>query len=425
MPRKTKIIFITTFIVVGVIILGLYFSRAKTPIDQSGAVPIYQRFNPFNASSTTGSTGGLRSDIGGDGSGAIDDSGATQANSKFHQLTDFSVAGAVYFQDTRLIPPTAEEIAQAAPKDPIPKFETFPALRYVERVTGHIYERALDTKEVTQVSNSTIPGIYEAFFDSKATTVIYRYLGDDNKTIASFMATLGAPKGEFLSSNITDINVSQDKSKFFYLTETSGGVTGTIRSFAETKKTQVFSSPFTEWLSAWAGDGKIYLTTKASYAANGNLFSLNTGNGTLTKVLGGIAGLTTLANGNGTFILYSIATTGGPKLSVFDVAKHTSADLSIYSLPEKCVWALDNINVYCAIPSDIGGQEYPDLWYQGITSFNDSFMKIDTSTLQIQPLANSNDGIPVDATHLFLDNTEASLFFINKKDSTLWSLDLN
>jgi hypothetical protein len=134
----------------------------------------------------------------------------------------------------------------------------------VERVTGHIYQMYLDTKASGKVSNSTIPGIYEAMFDGTATGVIYRYLDDSSKSITTFLATLGSSKGEFLPSDILDVSVSPDKTKFFYLTRSSNGVVGTVRSFKDGKRTQVFNSPFSEWLTQWVGDQKVYLTTKAS-----------------------------------------------------------------------------------------------------------------------------------------------------------------
>lgn len=451
MPRKTKIIFITVFVIIAIIALVLYFyARSNAPANQNGnTAPGYQSFNPFGSGTVT-QTPGVTDPNSQQGTNTPTGTGQVAiSDSKFHQLTSFSVAGATFFEDTRPIspvvstgsdattvtpspvtPPPTQKIGGKIVKTPPPaaplqKYELVPSLRYIERVTGHIDEMFLDTKAVSLISNSTIPAIYEGFFDSKASTVIYRYLSDDSGDIESFMATLGGTQGEFLPSNITDLSISPDKTKFFYITQTPHGVTGTIRLFGQTKKTQVFTSSFNEWLSQWAGNQKIYVTTKASYASAGNMYSVNTANGTLTKVLGPIQGLTTLSNNDGSLVLYSASTTTGPTLSVFDVAKHVSINLDLSGLPEKCVWSNDNVSVYCAIPSNISGQEYPDSWYQGTTSFNDSFIKVNTSTLQQSTIADSNNEIAIDGTHLFLNDKESELYFINKKDSTLWSLDLN
>jgi peptidoglycan hydrolase-like protein with peptidoglycan-binding domain len=495
MPKKTITIFITTFIITGIIILGVYWwlNREKaTP--PSTETPWYQNFNPFgigtNKENPDTEPGVENPDA---GLGAT----ATQT-SRFYQITDFAIAGATFLIDTRPIVKTAEEKVQPeeikiiikadtkegrkeiqtilnktlslnpplvadgnfgkktiqAIKDfqklnsitvtgiideltapyfiktttsdnnpPENMFEQSPSIRFVERMNGHIYKMFLDTKIKDKVSNSTIPNIYEASFSENANTVIYRYLSSE-KTINSFIATLGAVKGEFLPQDISDLSISQDKTKFFYLVENSNGSVGNIGTFGSTEKTLIFSSPFTEWLSQWDNNGRIFLTTKPSYNVLGSMFLLNAANKTITKVFGGIDGLTTLVNKNGALVLYSTSTKTGPKLGIFDTNKHSTKDLDTYGLPEKCVWSNDNISVYCAVPNTIVGSQYPDLWYQGLVSFDDYFVKINILTGDKITIANSVDGTPVDGTYLLLNNTEDLLFFTNKKDSTLWSLDI-
>lgn len=447
MPRKTKIIFIVVFILVGAITLSAYFYMNKGTSSSTGdtTIPGYQPFlgggttQPINSDGST-TNNNVDQNTNTNNPDTIQ---AISGPSKLHRITDYSVAGATFFEDTR--PLIAGEVALTGGKEPlttteekpattkkvttpkpkVPDFEIVPSIRYVERVTGHINQMYLDTKVVGQVSNSTVPNIYEVLFDGKASSVLYRYLGGDGKTITSYLATLGSTDGEFLPSDILDVSISPDKSKFFYLTKTFSGVVGSTRSFKDTKKTQVFSSSISEWLSQWVTDQKIYLTTKASYSVDGGLFSLNTTSGVLSKIFGGVRGLTTLANKDGSSVLYSSSTSSGPRLFILTVSTHTSVDINTYGLPEKCVWSNDNINIYCALPGNINGLQYPDMWYQGLASFTDRFVKINKDTLEITTIEDSVYETPVDGTNLFLDKQEKNLFFINKKDSTFWSLDLN
>lgn len=442
MPRKTKIIFIIVFIIVGAVMLGFYYAKqGSNSTEGDGSGGGYSIFNPFgskspspeiNESNTNNNENDYRDP-------ALDESGVDIEDSKLYKITTFAVAGATFFEDTRPIVETQIEgsVSLALPggenppptpkktttKVAQPKFEVVPSLRYVERVTGHIYQLYLDTKVENKISNSTIPSIYEAVFDGNAKSVIYRYLSGD-KIITSFMATLGSSKGEFLPSNISGISISPDKTKFFYLTKTSSGVVGTTRSFANTKKDQVFSSSFSEWLPQWATNQKIFLTTKPSALVNGSLFVLNTVNGSMSKVFGGVRGLTTLVNRAGTYAIFSSSTSSGPSLEILDIDKHTTVDLGIYGLPEKCVWNNNNTFIYCAIPNNISGSQYPDSWYQGLVSFDDNFVKINANTYETTTLITSNYAESVDATELFLNKEESVLFFINKKDGTLWGLDL-
>lgn len=303
------------------------------------------------------------------------------------------------------------------------EYENIPYLRYVERANGHIYEMNLKNTAVKKISNSTIPTIYEAIFDSKGSTVIYRYLSESN-SITSYIATLGGTSGEFLPQDILDISVTPQKDKFFYLVKYNNEISGSTRSFGVAGKETFFSFPFTEWLSQFVSDQKIYLTTKPSWNIEGSVYSLDKTSGVLSKIFGGVNGLTTLVDNSGEFVLYNTSTETGPKLSIYDIKNNTSSQISLYGLPEKCVWTRDSLFVYCAVPNKIESAQLPDLWYQGLVSFDDYIVKINVENREIYTLANSMEEIPMDGTHLFLDKNEETLFFINKKDSTLWSLDV-
>jgi len=68
----------------------------------------------------------------------------------------------------------------------------------------------------------------------------------------------------------------------------------------------------------------------------------------------------------------------------------------------------------------------PDGWYQGVVSFSDDIWRIDittgVTTMLVSPPKTA--GEEIDATKLLLSPDEAFLLFVNKKDSTPWSLKL-
>ena len=407
MHNKRRNIFIITFIVILLIIIGLFFyfqnnKKQNKPNEQSNS----QSFNPF------GTSDNVNSNQNNNNNNSVDWTNNTSAeNSRFNQISKLAIAGAGYFEETK--------------QDNSGNNQTIPYLRYVDRVTGHIYEDNLKTNKETKISNSTIPGVHEVLINSSAKTFIYRYLSSVNNSITSYVATLGESKGEFLPSNIIDISTSPDKNNYFYLVKTANGVSGFIDSFDKNNASQVFTFPFSDWRSQWINSQTIYLTTKPSSVVDGALFSLNAKNGTLTKLFGGVKGLTTLSNSDGSLVVYGASLATGPKLELLNTKDHTTKTLDSYGLPEKCIWAQDNINIYCAIPNKIIGNNYPDSWYQGLVSFDDYFVKINTKTGDKSTLANSTNQTPVDAINLFLDKNGDTLFFTNKKDSTLWSLKLN
>ncbi len=432
MPKKTKIIFISTFFIVLLILLFLIFFRKssnKNIININKNQPFIGIGNTNNGNNQN-SNNNINNNANNNTNNKKNNNASNQY-SRFFQITDFAIAGAGFLEENQIVKQIIDNTKKQTSTvnktivKPIIKFEKVPFVRYVKRQTGHIYQMNLKTKKVNKVSNSTIPDVYEVLFDSLSKNFIYRYISTENKTISSFVSSLSDKKGEFLPSNITNVSLSPNKNNFFYLVKNTSGVLGFTKSFTETKIKRVFSSSFSDWLSQWISRGKIYLTTKPSWRINGSLFSLNMENQILSKIFGGIKGLTTLANSNGLYVLYGNSLNIGPKLFILNTKDHSVKNLDLYGLPEKCIWANNNIYIYCAIPNTIIGSSYPDSWYQGLVSFTDYFVKINTQTLEKTTLANSKEETPIDAIHLFLNKTDTKLFFTNKKDSTLWSLDLS
>lgn len=487
MSSKQKKIFIVTFIIVGVLILlgFFWFNRGskETPKEE---LPWYQQFNPFGSSENTGQTlgpdGGI--DIGTNTESLISKSrffkitdfavsgvvvteektliegslvpketqvqiasNTKEGVAKIQQILNKNTAlqkplienGTIdqptiealkLYQKEKNLPVTGKIDKDTAPTFTETKiiqkgaeYEMLPAIRYVERKNGHLYKRLEKDRTSEKISNSTIPGIYEAYFNKEGNTTIYRYLSNEG-VVNTFLATLGKPTGEYLPVNITDLSVSRDQNRFFYITKSNNAVVGVVKNFETGASQNIFNHQFTEWLSEWDSRGNIYLTTKPSYVALGNMYLLSQTNKTIQKILGGINGLTTKISPDGKRILYSSSENKGPKLVVFIQEGRKFIDLDTYGLADKCVWSSDNINVYCFVPNKITGNQYPDSWYQGIVSFDDFLVKINTNSGESITYANSIKETPVDGYNLSINKEESIIYFINKKDYTLWGVDV-
>jgi hypothetical protein len=311
-----------------------------------------------------------------------------------------------------------------------------PALRYVDRATGNIYQTFADKIAERKFSATVIPQIYEALFGNKGLSVVMRYLKADGRTIETFVGNLpkellGADttvpneiKGTFLPENIKDISLSPDTSSVFYLFNSGDNIVGTTMNLTTNKKVQIFTSPFTEWLSQWPNTGAITLTTKPSSGIPGYMYILNSNTKSLTSVFGSINGLTTLTSPSGKLVLYN---NDSLSLGVYHTDTKVSDPLGVRTLPEKCVWGKLSDTVYCAVPKSIDTGSYPDTWYQGEVSFRDQIWKIDlktgNATMLVDPITISN-GEEIDGTKLMMDDGENYLFFVNKKDSYLWEFAL-
>ena len=305
--------------------------------------------------------------------------------------------------------------------------------RFMKRETGHVYDTDIITMEERRVSNTTIPKVHEVLWGGSGTQAIVRYFDEESREIKSFSGSIeydeviqeGSLNGVFLPDNISNLSVSQDKERIFYLIDEQSSVLGTTSNLDGSKKIQIFDFQFTEWLPQWIGN-YIFMTTKPSFGVKGYLYSLSKNSGTMERILGNVFGLTTLVDNSGENILYSESTQGGFSLYLFNIEGGSTERVPFETLPEKCVWSEDGIKIYCAVPSFIPRMDYPDTWYKGVVSFTDNIWVFDTKTKTLDVLAEieTSTNTKMDITKLFLDEDGEYLFFTNKKDRSLWVLEL-
>ena len=444
MSKRNFILIVIILVVIVAVVFGfLYFYQPKnTTGGTTTGTNFFANFLPFGKSKTTTPTNTTTPT---DVSGYVPTTEGETQNIKLKKVSSFPIAGYGVFMKERL-------------KDVGSEFS--PALRYVNKATGNIYQTFADKIDERKFSSTTIPKVYEALFGNKGESVIMRYLKTDprqgeagNQTIETFVGTLpkeylGADSigtseitGSFLPENISDISVSPDALKIFYLFDIGDSVVGVTFTLQTNTKVQVFDSPFTEWLSFWPNNKMITLTTKPSANVPGFMYAINLDRkpastsaslgGDFNKILSGINGLTTLTSPDGKKVLYG---DNNLSLSIFTIETRNSNLLGVKTLPEKCVWGGMSDVIYCSVPKFIDRANYPDSWYQGEVSFSDEIWKIDivsgNTTMISDPVSISGPASPsqggegVDSIKLNLDESQNFLFFVNKKDSYFWELEL-
>lgn len=446
MSKRNFILLIIILIVAVAGVFGFLYIRSGGSITNGGEGGIgtnfFSMFNPFGGNdSDTQITENPALDTNGDG--VVTDEEMAQA--KLVKVSTMPVAGFIPFSKERLkevpVPaPVVEIDGQTPPKTkattPIaPPTEFVTALRYADKATGNIYQTFADKIEERRFSETIIPKIYDAYFSNNGQSVIMRRLQSNGVTIESFYGSLPKEKlgedtannqitGTFLVEGIKDISLSPDTSKMFYLSNFGESIIGTILGLGDNKKIQVFDSAFTEWNSSWPTSKTITLTTKPSFGVGGHMYTLDVDKKTFTRALGDINGLTTLMSPDGKLVLVG---NNNLSLYVYHMDTRTYDKIGVNTLPEKCVWDKASISIYCAVPAYIDGAEYPDNWYRGEVSFSDQIWKInlnDGSTYMLADPILVPQGEDIDGIKLALDSNEDYLFFVNKKDSFLWKLDL-
>lgn len=443
--RNLKLLIILIFIILAVVFSYFFFNTPKEEGTEDTSTNFIFDLLPFGTKKNTNNN--TENETPADISGYVPPTQEELERMKLTKISSMPIAGYTVFNQERFVyvPEVVKEIPEEGQEGaeetktlpPVaPETEFIPILRYVDMATGNIYQTFLDQIDERKFSDTTIPNVHEAFFGDNGNSVIMRYLKPDGRTISTFAGSfpkevIGGDsssgneiKGAFLPENITNLVTSFDKSQIFYLFNAKDMVVGITGSPTGENKVQVFDSGFTEWLPEWPNPNMITVTTKASYAAPGYMYTINPSRKDFRKVMGGIRGLTTLTSPDGRKVLYSNNTMS---INIYDVASLSTKSISIKTLAEKCVWTNDSSNIYCAVPKfGSNGSQYPDTWYQGEVSFSDDIWKINvesgTATRIFDPTNQGNEQI--DAIKPSLNTNGDYLFFVNKIDSYLWGLEL-
>lgn len=418
MSRRNIFIFIGVVLIALVVLFALFawIGSRDEGVQTEEGINFFAKFNPFSKPKPSPFEPGGETP-----SGTEMPTGET-TEIKLRRVSTMPVAGFAVFQKERY-------------KEGETEFA--PALRYVARANGNIYQTFADYIDERKFSGTLIPKVYEAYFGNRGESVVMRYLKGDNRTIETFVASL--PKeplggdlseeyeinGTFMPEDISGVALSPDTLKMFYLLPVGEGVAGITAGPLGDKKVQVFDSPFTEWLPQWPKSDLIAMATKPSYVAQGYLYSINPNSKSLNRVLAEIPGLTALVSPDGKKILYADNTLA---LKVYNTENRETAIFSLRTLPEKCVWSAGGEIIFCSVPKSAPGANYPDIWYKGEISFSDEIWKLNLALENaelVSGLVSAAGPEDLDNIKLALDEKEQFLFFINKKDSYLWELVLD
>lgn len=406
MNKKILIISSVVLLIFLLCLLGYYFIiYNNTPGTKNGGLGGFKSFLPF----------------GGDGNTNTDNSTTTpetprQDNTNTQNFT----------QKLRKL--SSEPVAGAGSLDT--KVGTL--VRYIEKATGHIFEVEMYSPRTARISNTTIPVVYDAMWSGKMDSLVTRYLDDDDETILTYFlsiknistSTENTISGSELPKNIADVSVNGDS--MFYLLTNENSSSGYVGPTDGTKRKQVWGSDIKELLSQYINPKFISLTTKSAQGVWGYMYLIDTGTGTSKRILGDISGLSTLTDNTAENVLY-LEQNDTARLYSYDIKNKKSTYITPSTFPEKCVWSKKEKNTaYCAVPKDSISAQSLTLWYKGEETYSDDIWKYDTKNNTATTIEDlfSDSKEEIDVIKPTLSENEQYLIFINKKDNSLWSLDL-
>jgi len=413
------IIIIITFLLA----LGVYYwfsaREEGTVIDGDNTeTSIIQRFNPFNRSSVNTTTD--------------------------NTIPETIIEDQIQTNDDDTVIPILRKISE----EPIGGYiasttASSTIVRYIDRGTGHIYEAKDDTNIIEKLSNTTIPRVYESYWNNTADASIMRYMKEgtsvitnlygeinlSSKTASTTDRTPYETNGRIISSNIKELAISPKGDRVFTFNIEDGAGIGYISNMDGSKNMKIWDTPLTLMNVDWPEENTLIATTKATGASYGYSYFINAKTGVSNKILGGIVGLSTKASGDAENVLFSSGNNQNTiSTFVYNKKDNNSKSIIFKTLAEKCVWSKISKNeIYCAVPSEFPTGMYPDDWYKGNVSLIDKIWHLNIDTGEVHLIADLFDLSKkfIDVVDMRLDPEENFLYFVNKNDLTLWSLDLN
>jgi len=427
------LIFVLIASFIGFIVWLLFFRQ--TPVTpQFETRERAEDFFPVDTTSNIGTNGPINQDGRGEGTTG------RSAIPRVRQLSNVPTAGGAAFE--RLTGSSETFITEDGVEESANTSMTI--FRYIERATGHLYETRENTLTQTRLSNTTIPKVYEAKFAPNGSNAILQLIDDaDSETLKTISASVVAKstttqesfqlvadgfalEGPFLSPNIESAEISASGISYIVPNQDRGSALITA-DFNDLSKELLYDAPLLSWNLQDVNSGTLALTTKADSRLDGFLYTVDKSTNVVTKKLGDIPGLTTLISPNEKWIIYSQSS--GNSIDTYALNQETNdvITLGLNTLPEKCIFSNNNEDIlFCGAANQPERVPYPESWYQGAVSFNDNLWKVYLDTNEYDQVLGDREDVDrsFDITQITISPKDEFVLFINKKDLTLWSVDV-
>ncbi|MBX2866501.1 hypothetical protein KTR10_00875 [Candidatus Kaiserbacteria bacterium] len=295
-------------------------------------------------------------------------------------------------------------------------------VRYTEKGTGHVYEIDLLERTEEQVSFTTFERVMSAEFSSEGTVVLYEIEdGNQNETLVGFLtkddAGGGSIDGSLLPIGAHSAGFVGNEGSIQYILPTPAGSSIYTYNPTTVEETFVAQVPHQALRSAWPS----HVYTKPTAELPGYVYNIDLG--TPTYVTEGGFGLTTDTYDKG--IIVTTFTDGF--VESIKIEGDTVRNFAFPTFPEKCADTHQaTTTIVCAGSQEFpDGMTYPDDWYKGIISFEDTFWIIRENS-GARPLYNpAEESKFFDVSRLTANTDGSFLLFTDKNDDSLWLLDLS
>ena len=287
---------------------------------------------------------------------------------------------------------------------------------------GNLVSSDFTGKFQEELSNITILGMVKAVWSPARDRAAVCYIDLDQETLKGFLH-VGTSSVTTLPANTRSSSWSPDGKSFAYLARDGDFFSLVITDSSGKKQKAEFRTPISDAYINWFAPNKISFHTAPSGPAAGHLFVWSRPTGAFDKIAGPLNGLIPLWSPDGKSVLVFSTLFGGSdiKLSVMSDAGKKLLETSLKTIPQKCVWASPQ-EIYCAVPSLFPpGATLPDDYLRGEINTSDRLMVLDLERETVSEIFGEGD---FDMADLSLAQAKDWIFWVDRKDGSLWSLKL-
>jgi hypothetical protein len=306
-------------------------------------------------------------------------------------------------------------------------------VRFVERGTGHVFEydpNANGEGATTRISGTTIPRVTEAVWSRQGSRValITETETSGTRTFVGAIERTDNGDGEGalttmeLPSGAKNIGFSTTGESVFYTVPTPEGSAGYEHNLKTDTRSVRFTSPLRDIIVAWGSEPdaslRIVVASAPSASAPGYAYEAAGGK----RIAGGVKGLTVTETASHYVVSYAEHDSFTSRAD-----GESGVSLGVPVFPEKC--AADKTRttlLWCGAPLSLPAAAYPDVWYDGSASFDDSLWELDveSGSATLVTSLGENAREPIDVTDLDVSERGDLVIFINKRDGALWAQEL-
>ena len=315
-------------------------------------------------------------------------------------------------------------------------------VQLVEQGRGNRYSISTSPPySLSLISSGDLTRVLEGhIFSNNSALVLHEDANDETiirSNIIPFDDRIGGQSSQTFEDNIRVI--TNDDTLFFFTKVFDGEVLGVIVDVTDPSNTRiVWESVFTNWQPRWGRNSHITLSTPISKYTKGYVYLVDPkGEDPDIQIAhlpdGGSAFVDTTS---GLFITYVPSTTRS--LMGTSSISNQAGEIILQvptTLPEKC----DGFNgvFVCGIPNTVQGKTrsghdtlFPDSWYQGDITLDDTIYLFDAATGEKRLLLSKDQDdivelygkISLDVIEPKVSDSGQFFFFVNKLDRSLWML---